>query len=133
MKHSHQATTEFILAVMSKYLQMMSAYSIYKEGADELTRPDEVAKHYEHFNQDFLEICKVFVEVTNEEFKAGQKFKPLRPVAPVKPTQRTSEAEFEDLPTGQHLGEAQNRCMQLSMPIKIAQETQILPTIYRIH
>ena len=78
---------EFVLAVMSKYLQMMSAYSIYKE------EPDEVAKHFEHFNEDYEEICKVFEEVTNLEFKAGQEVSLLKPVAPVKPVPRESKSD----------------------------------------
>ena len=78
---------EFVLAVMSKYLQMMSAYSIYKE------EPDEVAKHFEHFNEDYEEICKVFKELTSLEFKAGQEVKLLKPVAPVKPVPRESKSD----------------------------------------
>ena len=79
---------EFLLAVMNKYLQMMSAYSIYKE------EPAEVAKHFEHFNEDFEEICNVFKEVTTSlEFKAGQKVKLLKPVAPVKPVPRESKSD----------------------------------------
>ena len=76
---------EYILAVMSKYLQMLVAYSIFKED------PDQVADHFERFNRDFDQMCQAFKEVTNQTFKAGQEVEMLKPVAPVKPTQRESK------------------------------------------
>ena len=77
---------EYILAVMSKYLQMLVAYSIFKED------PDQVADHFERFNRDFDQMCQAFKEVTNQTFKAGQVIK--MPVAPVKPIQREAKPEF---------------------------------------
>ena len=79
---------EYILAVMSKYLQMLVAYSIFKED------PDQVADHFERFNRDFEQMCKAFKEVTNQTFKAGQDVGALKPVAPVKPIQRESKPEL---------------------------------------
>ena len=79
---------EYILAVMSKYLQMLVAYSIFKED------PDQVADHFERFNRDFDQMCQAFKEVTNQTFKAGQEVEALKPVAPVKPIQRESKPEL---------------------------------------
>ena len=79
---------EYILAVMSKYLQMLVAYSIFKED------PDKVTHHFERFNRDFEQMCKAFKEVTNQTFKAGQEVEALKPVAPVKPIQRESKPEW---------------------------------------
>ena len=70
---------------MSKYLQMLVAYSIFKED------PDQVADHFERFNRDFDQTCQAFEEVTHQMFKAGQKVEALKPMAPVKPTQRESK------------------------------------------
>ena len=56
---------EYVLAVMGKYLQMLVAYSIFKED------PDQVATHFEQFNRDFDQMCQAFKEVTNQTFKAG--------------------------------------------------------------
>jgi len=83
-----QATMEYILAVMSKYLQMLVAYSIFKED------PDQVADHFERFNRDFDQMCQAFKEVTNQTFKAGQEVEALKPVAPVKPIQRESKPDL---------------------------------------
>merc|ERR1719430_436143 len=83
-----QATMEYILAVMSKYLQMLVAYSIFKED------PDQVTDHFEQFNRNFDQMCQAFKEVTNQTFKAGQEVEALKPVAPVKPIQRESKPEL---------------------------------------
>jgi len=89
-----QATMEYILAVTSKYLQMLVAYSIFKED------PDQVADHFEQFNRNFEQMCRAFKEVTNQTFKAGQDVEALKPVArvkptgPVKPTHRESKQEL---------------------------------------
>ena len=79
---------EYILAVTSKYLQMLVAYSIFKED------PDQVADHFERFNRDFDQMCRAFKEVTNQTFQAGQEVEALKPVAPVKPVQRESKPEL---------------------------------------
>ena len=79
---------EYILAVTSKYLQMLVAYSIFKED------PDQVADHFEQFNRNFDQMCQAFKEVTNQTFKAGQEVEALKPVAPVKPIQRESKPEL---------------------------------------
>ena len=76
---------EYILAVTSKYLQMLVAYSIFKED------PDQVADHFEQFNWNFDQMCQAFKEVTNLTFKAGQEVEALKPVAPVKAIQRESK------------------------------------------
>ena len=62
---------EYVLAVMGKYLQMVAAYSIFKED------PDQVADHFDQFNRDFDQICKAFKEVTSHTFKAGQEVEML--------------------------------------------------------
>ena len=79
---------EYVALVMGKYLQMLVAYSIFKED------PDQVTDHFEQFNRDFDEICKAFKEVTGQTFKAGQEVEVLKPVAPVKPMQRESKPEY---------------------------------------
>ena len=79
---------EYILAVTSKYLQMLVAYSIFKED------PDQVADHFEQFNRNFDQMCQAFKEVTNQTFQAGQEVEALKPVAPVKPIQRESKPEL---------------------------------------
>ena len=85
---SCQATMEYILAVTSKYLQMLVAYSIFKED------PDQVADHFEQFNRNFDQMCQAFKEVTNQTFQAGQEVEALKPVAPVKPIQRESKPDL---------------------------------------
>ena len=57
---------EYILAVMSKYLQMLVAYSIFKED------PDQVADHFQRFNRDFDQTCQAFIEVTHPTFNSMQ-------------------------------------------------------------
>ena len=79
---------EYVFAVMGKYLQMLVAYSIFKED------PDQVADHFEQFNRNFDQMCQAFKEVTNQTFKAGQEVEALKPVAPVKPIQRESKPEL---------------------------------------
>ena len=79
---------KYVVIVMGKYLQMLSAYSIFKE------KPDEVTNHFEQFNRDFDQMCQAFKEVTNQTFQAGQEVEALKPVAPVKPIQRESKPEL---------------------------------------
>merc|ERR1719458_330639 len=79
---------KYVVIVMGKYLQMLSAYSIFKE------KPDEVTNHFDQFNRDFDQMCQAFKEVTNQVFKAGQVVEALKPVAPVKPVQRESKPEL---------------------------------------
>ena len=79
---------EYVVAVMGKYLQMLVAYSIFKE------EPDQVTEHFEQFNQDFELMCKAFKEVTKQEFKAGQPVELMKPVAPVKPILRETKSEL---------------------------------------
>ena len=83
-----QATMKYVVLVRGKYLQMLVAYSIFKEDADQVT------DHFEHFNRDFNQMCKAFKEVTNQTFQAGQEVEMLKPVAPVKPTQRQPKPEL---------------------------------------
>ena len=71
--------------VKAKYLQMMVAYSIYKE------EPDRVTEHFERFNKDFEQLRQVFKEVTHQEYKPGQEVKMPKPLAPVKPIPRESK------------------------------------------
>ena len=87
---------DYILAVMSKYLQMQVAYSIYKEN------PDQVADHFEHFNEDFDLMCKAFKEVTNQTFQAGREVEMLKPVKTSTDSQLAEETERR-----LHLGETQ--------------------------
>ena len=79
---------KYVFMVMGRYLQMLSAYSIYKE------EPDQVTDHFEHFNRDFDQMCKVFKEVTNQTFQAGEEVEMLKRVAHVEPTQRESGPEL---------------------------------------
>ena len=79
---------KYVVMVRGKYLQMLVAYSIFKEDIDQVT------DHFEQFNRDFHEMCQAFKEVTNQTFEAGQEVKLLKPVAPVKPIQRQSKPEL---------------------------------------
>ena len=75
---------EYIFLVLGKHLQMMVAYSIFKEDHDRVTIL------FETFNRHFAKLNEVFLEVTGEPFKPGQEvFQPPNPVAPVKPTPRS--------------------------------------------
>ena len=55
-----------ILAVMSKYLQMLVINSIFKED------PDQVADNFQRFNRDFDQTCQAFIEVTHPTFNSMQ-------------------------------------------------------------
>ena len=78
-----QMAMEYVLLVLAKYLQMMVAYSIFKEDQDRVTIL------FETFNRHFTKLNQVFEEVTGEPFKPGQEITlPSKPVAPVKPTLR---------------------------------------------
>ena len=78
-----QMAMEYVLLVLAKYLQMMVAYSIFKEDQDRVTIL------FETFNRHFAKLNQVFEEVTGEAFKAGQEITlPSKPVAPVKPVPR---------------------------------------------
>ena len=71
-----------VVVVMGKYLQMLVAYSIHKED------PDQVTEHYEQFNNNYVQMCDAFKEVTQQVFKAGQEIDLMKkPIAPVRPTQ----------------------------------------------
>ena len=83
-----QETMEYVLLVKGKYLQMLAAYSIFKED------PEQVTEHFTQFNTDYEQMCEDFKEVTNQVFKAGQEVKVLKPVAPVRPTQRETKQEL---------------------------------------
>jgi len=83
-----QATMDYILVVMGKYLQMLVAHSIFKE------EPDRVTDYFEQFNNDFYKVCDVFKKVTNQVFKAGQEVEMLKPVAPVRLIQRASKPDM---------------------------------------
>jgi hypothetical protein len=77
-----QVAMEYVIIVLGKYLQMMVAYSIFKED------PARVTTLFEQFNEKYTKLCEVFQEVTHEGFKPGQQVVAKKPVAPVKPTQR---------------------------------------------
>ena len=77
---------KYVVIVMGKYLQMLSAYSIFKE------KPNEVTNHFEQFNKDFDQMCQAFKEVTNQTFQAGQEVQ--MSVAPLKPIPREPKAEL---------------------------------------
>merc|ERR550534_3654409 len=103
---------KYVVFVMGKYLQMMTAYSISKED------PDQVADHFERFNRDFDQMCQAFKEVTNQTFKAGQEVEALKPVAPVKPIQRESKPE---------LGLSDNERVKLQQFLERHQLQELLP------
>ena len=94
-----QMAMEYVLLVLAKYLQMMVAYSIFKEDQDRVTIL------FETFNKHFTRLNQVFEEVTGETFQPGQEITlPSKPVAPVKPTVRkikpvlrVSNEEVEEL------------------------------------
>ena len=71
--------------VKAKYLQMLSAYSIFKED------PAQVTEHFQQFNSDYEQMCAAFKEVTHQLFKAGQEVEVLKPVAPDRPIQRETK------------------------------------------
>ena len=62
---------------------MLVAYSIFKEDLDRVT------DHFERFNREFDQVCEVFKEVTQQDFKPGhQDVKSTKPLAQVKPIPR---------------------------------------------
>ena len=68
---------------MGKYLQMLVAYSIFKEDLERVT------DHFERFNREFEQVCEVFKEVTQQDFRPGQEVKKsTKPLAQVKPIPR---------------------------------------------
>ena len=83
---------KYVVIVQGKYLQMLVAYSIFKEDSDQVT---------DHFEQHIwwksvLNCSKWSVtwSLTSQVFKAGMEVKALKPVAPVKPTQWQSKPEL---------------------------------------
>ena len=68
---------DYIVVVLGKYLQMMVAYYIFKE------EPDRVTSQFEHFNEQYAKLVRVFEKVTGRAYKPGQKS-----VATVKPIPR---------------------------------------------
>ena len=83
LKYSIQATADYVIIVMGKYLQMQVAYSIYKEDLERVT------DHFERFNREFEQVCEVFKEVTQQDFRPGQEVKKsTKPLAQVKPIPR---------------------------------------------
>ena len=79
---------EYVVLVKAKYLQMLAAYSIFKED------PEQVTEHFQQFNSDYEQMCEAFKEVTHQVFKAGQEVEVLKPVAPVRPIQRETKPEL---------------------------------------
>ena len=81
-----QATADYVVTVMAKYLQMMAVYSIYKED------PDRVTEHFQRFNKDFGQLCESFKEVTHQAYKPGHEIKTTKPLAP-KPKQQQQQQQ----------------------------------------
>ena len=88
---------KYVVIVQGKYLQMLVAYSIFKEDSDQVT---------DHFEQHIwwksvLNCSKWSVtwSLTSQVSKAGLEVEALKPVAPVKPTQwqSTPELRLSDL------------------------------------
>ena len=84
-------TTDYVVIVRGKYLQMVVAYSIHKE------EPGRVTEHFERFNKDFNEVCGVFKEVTQLVYKPGQEVEIPKLVAPVKPIPREPKPQQHQL------------------------------------
>ena len=62
-----QNVLDYFIVVLSKYLQMMVSYHIYKE---DLVK---VAHNFEQFNQLYESFCTIFMEVTTTVYKPGCK------------------------------------------------------------
>ena len=89
-----QATADYVVTVMAKYLQMMAVYRIYKE------EPDRVTEHFQRFNEDFGQLCEVFKEVTHKAYKPGHEVKPI-PREPKRQQQETlsDQEQVEQTPS----------------------------------
>ena len=61
---------DYVIAVRSKYLQMMVAHNIVIENLDQVTR------HFERFNADVSSLGTAFKEVTHQRYRGSQGSKP---------------------------------------------------------
>ena len=62
-----QIVLDYFVVVLSKYLQMMVSYQIFKENSVKLT------SHFEQFNKWYGSFADIFEEVTNSPYKPGCK------------------------------------------------------------
>ena len=79
-----QFSMDYVFFVLGKYLQMMVAYSIFKEDQERVT------VLFESFNGHIAKLNNAFLEVTGEVFKPGREISlpSTKPEARVRPTQR---------------------------------------------
>ena len=62
-----QAGMEYAVVVLSRYLQMMSAFYIFKE------EPDRVRAQFEQFNEHYNKLCQVLPQATINRINMMQK------------------------------------------------------------
>ena len=60
-----QIVLDYFTVVLSKYLQMMVSYSIFRED------PQRAATHFEQFNTLYGSFASIFKQVTRKSYKAG--------------------------------------------------------------
>ena len=80
-----QYVMDYIIIVLSKYLQMMTAYNIFKED------PERVNSQFELFNEQYKSFVDIFEKVTNVRYKPGDKPILEKPIAKVSPMSKVSK------------------------------------------
>lgn len=74
-----QSVMDYIVIVISKYLQMMVAYAIFKEDSERVT------SQFELFNEQYSSFVDIFKKVTNLVYKPGSEIVHQKPIAKVSP------------------------------------------------
>jgi hypothetical protein len=60
-----QAVLEYVVVVLSKYLQMMVAYEIHRQ------KTDRVEAQFKQFNACYTQLVNIFAEITGQPFEPG--------------------------------------------------------------
>ena len=105
---------DYVIAVRSKYLQMMVAHSSMDRNLDKVTR------HFERFNADVQRLGVVFKEVTHYKYRGGRVFEPVDTMPEVA-EKYISEEEKEVDEVGRQLEQ---------LPKSLLQFTQTLRSFY---
>ena len=105
---------DYVIAVRSKYLQMMVAHSSMDRNLDKVTR------HFERFNADVQRLGVVFKEVTHYKYRGGRVFEPVDTM-PEAAGKYISEEEKEVDEVGRQLEQ---------LPKSLLQFTQTLRSFY---
>ena len=106
-----QYVMDYIIIVLSKYLQMMTAYNIFKEDAE------RVNSQFELFNEQYKSFADIFEKVTNICYKPGDKLILEKPIAKVSPMSKVSKQKTS-FPSNSEL-----RSFLLSYDLIVLEET----------